>query len=206
MPPKPKFTREEIAAAALAIVKEKGLDALTARELGSRLGSSPRPVFTVFANMDEVRWAARELALREFEAYIGDYADYTPAFKRIGMQMVSYGIHQPELFKLLFMQEHTRGQSFETTMQELGGLMEICVRTVCRDYGLTEPQGRTLFQQMWVYAFGMGALCAMGVCDFTEEEIAEKLGQMFAGAMLLIRSGGLKGETVRPVRKDNPQA
>lgn len=43
MPPKPKFTREEIIAAALEIVSEKGIEALTAKELGEKLGSSARP-------------------------------------------------------------------------------------------------------------------------------------------------------------------
>ena len=107
MPPKPKFTREEVAVAALELVKECGVPALTARELGKRLGTSASPIFTVFKNMDEVKWAARELGLREFEEYASDFAGYTPAFKRIGMLMVSYGIHQPEMFKLLFMQERS---------------------------------------------------------------------------------------------------
>ena len=40
MPPKPRFTREEIVAAALDIVSRKGIEALTARELGEALGSS----------------------------------------------------------------------------------------------------------------------------------------------------------------------
>ena len=39
MPPKPKFTREEIVAAALDIVRERGLKGLTARDLGARLGA-----------------------------------------------------------------------------------------------------------------------------------------------------------------------
>ena len=33
MPPKPKFTREEVVSAALEIVSKNGLEALTAREL-----------------------------------------------------------------------------------------------------------------------------------------------------------------------------
>ena len=86
MPPKPQFTAEEIAAAALSLVKELGVEALTARNLAARLGTSARPIFTVFKSMDEVRWAARELALREFEQYFSDYEHYSPAFKHIGMQ------------------------------------------------------------------------------------------------------------------------
>ena len=49
MPPKPKFTREEIVQTALDIVSRKGVEALTAKELGDALGSSARPIFTVFA-------------------------------------------------------------------------------------------------------------------------------------------------------------
>ena len=55
MTPKAKFTKEEISAAALNIVKNSGADALTARSLGNKLGSSARPVFTVFSGMEEVQ-------------------------------------------------------------------------------------------------------------------------------------------------------
>ena len=206
MPPKPKFTREEIAAAALEIVKESGVDALTARNLGERLGTSSRPIFTAFKSMREVKWAARELALREFEAYIGDFSGYTPAFKRIGMLMVSYAIHEPELYKLLFMQEHAEGQRFEDTIRDLGSMTDICTMLIQRDYDLSPEEAYVLFEQMWVHAFGMGALCAMKVCDFTEEEIAQKLGQIFTGMVMMIQSGGLNSAVVRPVPADSDES
>lgn len=43
MPPKAKFTREEIIQAAIQIVREKGPEAVTSRELAKRLGSSACP-------------------------------------------------------------------------------------------------------------------------------------------------------------------
>ena len=69
MPPKPKFTRDEIVQAALTIVSEKGVEALTAKEPGDALGASARPIFTVFASMKEVQDAVREAAMRRFESY-----------------------------------------------------------------------------------------------------------------------------------------
>lgn len=54
MPPKPKFTREEVVDTAIELIKDKGIEALTARELGAKLGSSARPIFTVFRNMEEL--------------------------------------------------------------------------------------------------------------------------------------------------------
>ncbi|MDY5987040.1 MAG: helix-turn-helix domain-containing protein, partial [Lachnoclostridium sp.] len=66
MPPKPKFTRDEIVAAALDMVSERGMEALTARDLGQRLGSSARPIFTVFENMEEVQKEVRKAAMQRY--------------------------------------------------------------------------------------------------------------------------------------------
>ena len=52
MPPKAKFTKTEIIEAALNIVRTDGYEALTSRALGIYLGSSARPIFTVFKNME----------------------------------------------------------------------------------------------------------------------------------------------------------
>ena len=46
-----------------------------------------------------------------------------------------------------------------------------------------------MLEQMWTHAFGLGAMCAMGVCRLTEEEIGRRLGMAFAGVIMLIRSG-----------------
>ena len=54
MPPKPKFTREQVISAALEIAAERGIESLTSRELGTALGSSARPIFTLFRNMEEL--------------------------------------------------------------------------------------------------------------------------------------------------------
>ena len=189
MPPKPKFTREEVASVAFAMIKEGGVSALTARDLGARMGTSPRPIFTLFKNMEDVKQAARALAVKEFMVYLSDYQEYTPAFKRIGMMIVSYGIHEPELFKLLFLQEHPQGVSFTESLKDLNGMDETCVQLVMRVYGLTEGEARLLFEQMWTHALGLGTMCAMGVCGFTEEEIGRRQGVMFASLLMLIKSG-----------------
>ena len=62
MPPKAKFTKAEIIGAALNIVRTDGYEALTSRALGTYLGSSARPIFTVFKNMEEVQQAMIEAA------------------------------------------------------------------------------------------------------------------------------------------------
>ena len=78
MPPKPKFSKEEIIDAALDIVSRDGGAALTARELGEKLGCSSSPIFTVFKSMDEVMQAIRIEAMRRYDKYVSRARDYYP--------------------------------------------------------------------------------------------------------------------------------
>lgn len=189
MPPKPKFTREEIAAVAFQMIKEGGVSALTARDLGARMGTSARPIFTQFKNMEDVRQAVRTMAVQEFLDSISDYRDYSPAFKRIGMMIVSYGIHEPELFKLLFLQEHSQGVTFRQAMSDLGNMDEVCIQLVMEDYDLNLEQATLLFEQLCSQSVGLGTLCAMGVCGLSEEEISRRLSITFSSMMMFIKSG-----------------
>lgn len=103
MPPKPKFTKEEIVQTALNVVSEKGVEALTAKELGTALGSSARPIFTVFNSMKEVRDEVRIAAMQRFESFAEPLLPDMPLFKQVGMRMVMFGVREPKLYQLLFM-------------------------------------------------------------------------------------------------------
>ncbi|GEM_PF-1095109 len=121
MPPKPKFTREEMVEAALELVARRGAEALTARELGAALGSSARPIFTVFRSMDELQQAVREAAMRRFEQFVRQPVANMPVFKQVGLQMVRFAMQEPKLYQLLFMQENADTAGFEDMFRALGG-------------------------------------------------------------------------------------
>lgn len=202
MPPKPKFTKEEIVAAALDLVSEKGTEALTARNLGDRLGSSARLVFTVFRSMEEVRRELKQAAMERFSAFAEKAARYTPAFKQFGMQMILFAMEEPKLYQLLFMTENAHAESFDDLFTELGETAQVCIGVIQADYGLTQQDAKALFQYVWIYTFGIGALCATGVCRFSGEELNELLGQDFIAMLTHIKSGALKRPTVQPALKD----
>ena len=48
MPPKPKFTKQEIVAAGLEVARERGAEAVSTRDIAAVLGVSTRPIFTYF--------------------------------------------------------------------------------------------------------------------------------------------------------------
>ena len=198
MPPKPKFTKEEIVAAALDLVSEKGIEALTARELGARLGSSARPIFTVFNSMDEVQEEVRAAALKRFESYAEKAMHYTPVFKQVGMQMILFAMEEPKLYQLVYMSENAGATDFEGITQRLGDVAQLCVDVIQRDYSLSESDAKALFEHVWIYTFGIGALCATGMCRFSQEEIIQMLGQDFMAMLFYAKSGRMNMPTPVP--------
>ncbi len=189
MPPKPKFTREEIVQTALEVVSRKGVEALTAKELGDALGTSARPIFTVFSSMKQVQDAVREAAMRRFESFAGQKLPDMPLFKQVGMQMVLFGAREPKLYQLLFMQENRNAVSFDDVFGELGPTAETCIRLIQEEYAMREADARLLFENVWIYTFGVGALCATRMCQFSEEKLGQMLSTEFQAMMLLVKSG-----------------
>ncbi|MGN0387748.1 MAG: TetR/AcrR family transcriptional regulator [Suilimivivens sp.] len=189
MPPRPKCTKEEIVKAAFEMTREKGIEAVAARELGKRLGTSATPIFTHFRNMHEVELEVRKLAMREFEEYTAGALDFTPAFKQFGIRMVQFAKEEPKLFRVLYMQKHEESRNFEDFFAELGDTAVLCIELLQKDYDLTQKEAYLLFRQVWMHTFSVCVLEANNICHFTDEEISEILSMEFQGELILIRSG-----------------
>lgn len=203
MPPKPKFTKEEILEAAFQLVSENGIEALTARELGERLGSSARPIFTVFKDMEEVRSAVVLKAKKCFDDYMEIAENYNPAYKMRGMQWVKFAQEKPLLFRILFMQNTAPARSFDDTLKEIPFGKENDIEIIKRDYNATAQQAEQLFRQMWIYTYGLCVLCAGKVCSFSDDEIARQLGEIFRGMIFVIKSQTAELTGIKPEKKDS---
>lgn len=189
MPPKVKYTREEIIEAAFQMAKEQGIEAVVARELAKKLGTSSSPIFTAFQNMEELQQEIRGRAMKEFESHVRDALQFTPPFKWVGVKMIEFAVKEPKLFQILYMQEHEESQCYEDMVKELGDTVEVCLQFMEADYALSRPEAEHIFKQVWLHTFGICVLVAAKVCHFTPEEISEMLSLEFQGALMLIKSG-----------------
>ena len=196
MPPKAKFTKEQITKAALCVVSEKGAQALTAKELGAALGTSTTPIFTVFHSMQEVQDAVMLAAMERFEEYAHKAAHLGPVFKQVGMQMILFAKEEPKLYQLIFMSSISEAQTFDDIYAHLGSLADECLNVLQKDYDLSKDNAKTLFEHVWIHTFGIGALCATGMCDFSHEQIAQMLTQDFTAMMMLMKSGKPSQESI----------
>lgn len=194
MPRQPRFSKDDIVAAGLRIVRASGFEAISARALGKELGTSSSPMFTMFRDMNEVVDAIRNAAEKTFTARMNGVTGYFPAFKEFGLRLVAFAKEDPNLFQMLFLGKDARPEIAESIARE-------CLCAVEQGYGLTSEQAEMLFRQMWPVACGIAALCVRHPEDFSEEDVSKTLSYHFSGILLIIKSGK-EVEDVKPQLKN----
>ena len=183
MPPKAKFSREEIVEAALTIIRKEGADALTARALGEKLHSSARPIFTVFRHMEEVQLEVLTAARALYREYVQRGLAETPAFKGVGTQYILFAVNEPKLFQLLFMTDHSQVPELSTVLPLIDESYEQILLSVQEGYGVDQITAEKLYRHLWIYSHGIAALCATGMCRFTGEEIGRMMTEVFVSLL-----------------------
>ena len=197
MPPKPRFTREEMVEAALDIVRKKGVEALTARELADVLGCSARPIFTAFENMDDLKREVRKAVGRIIEEYASKSMDYDPPFKKAGLQIIQFAINEPNLYKMIFMSSVNRPLSFQELFKMHTGdnnFEDVLIDT----HHITKEQATYLFEHMWIYTYGISVLCALNMCKFSDDELSNMLGIEFLSLLQYVKNNNLNIQMVPP--------
>lgn len=178
MAPKTKFTKEEMAAAALRVVRAKGIDSLTAKTIAEELGTSTRPIFTGFGSMDEVRQAVCAAALRVYDGYTAAGLKEEVPFLGVGRSYIRFAREEPELYRLLFL---TRSPEYGA-MQSMRHLQAIVRPTLTDIYRITAEEADRYFRDLWLVVHSLATLIVTGDCPYSDREI----GQILTGFSLSI--------------------
>ncbi len=101
MPPKPKFSKEEIIQTAVRIAEEKGLSAITARELADRLSVSSRPIYSYFESIDELKNEVIKNIMKIFAEELYKKRPDANQFLSIGLNLISFVRNNKEYFNII---------------------------------------------------------------------------------------------------------
>jgi len=207
VPPKPKFSCEDIITAAFEISREAGIEAVVAREVGRRLETSVSPIFSVFSGMDELRREVYLRARKSCIAYLRECVRFTPAFKAFGLRWIRFAEEEPHLFRLLFWSGKLQGRFPESIVEEYPDVMEPLLSEIETGFGLKDEDARRLLQHMLIQANGIATLLLCSEAEFSEEEISRSLSESCMGMVFYLKmkdncfdpalAGRMIGETDR---------
>ena len=181
MPPKAKFTREEVIEAAVELTRAGGAGAVTARALGARLGTSPKPIFGLFRNMEELQ---EEVIRATQERYLGfireeQAAAKYPPYKSSGMAYIRFAGEEPELFRLLFLRDRSREKKDKTSAwdPDTGSL----IAALRERTGLSQEEAERLHTENWIFVHGIATMVATSYLTFDTDFISESMSDIFLG-------------------------
>ena len=178
MPKKPKYTREEILDIAYQMVREEGIESVSARNLAKKMNTSTAPIFTAFSGIDELIGALASKAHKLYSAYISEGLASELPFKSVGMKYIEFARREPKLFKLLFMSDNTYNKN--TGYFPSGDSNEGRIRGSLESYhGVNSELARKIYNHISIYAHGLAVLFAGQNEVFSEEETSRLMSEAF---------------------------
>ena len=169
MPKKPTTTREAMIEGAFRLIRERGHEALTARNLAAYLGCSTQPIMYQFPNLDELR----DLTYRRADTFHSEYLLAGDDLLEMGLRYVRFAREEPQLFRFLFQSGWFSGSSLEELIRapETAGVLG----AVSAEEGLTAADAAAFFEPLAAVVHGYASLIANNAMKFDPEAIREAL-------------------------------
>ena len=168
------FQKEAVQDAAVAVIRSRGLEGLTARSVAARLKSSVAPVYKAYRSMDGLTRGVLEAARRLMdERTRRSYSDVP--FLNIGVGIVEFARDESRLFQALFLSRHHNQDILEAFHKSVLGRMKADpLLRLLPDVSLER-----LLDLIWLYTLGLAVAVVYGqLADTKTETIIRSLKDM----------------------------
>lgn len=175
MAQRPRIDKESIVLAALALLREGGWAAVSAREIAARLGSSTMPIYSVMGSMERLRAECDKAARALFEAAIRRPCTGKEALD-LAAGYVAFARDEPRLFGFVLAGIATQ-PSFVIDIQgdtdgnpAIPRQLDLIMRRLMDLGHCHDSATRSL-----IFAHGLACLSSSGVIDVDDAEIIRQL-------------------------------
>ena len=178
------ITKEMILASAFDIVREKGLEGISNRELAKKLNCSIRPIYYQFQNVEELY---NELYV-EIEKYFYKFLmdnmnDDMPKYKQVGLNYIKFAKEEKEFFKILFMSEVDLGLN-DFIAKDMEDYKELS-KLIKISTNLNDEDIESFHIKMWIFSHGLATLVASSTLNISDKQLKQLLSLEFQALMLL---------------------
>jgi AcrR family transcriptional regulator len=156
MPPKAKISTEAVLDGAFELVRQEGMDVLTARRLAQELGCSTQPVYRAFASMDALRAAVMERAEAVALAFLMPPDAGDQGFLQMGFGSLKFAQEEPHLYRLVTLE----GEALKDLQQGKTPPEFVLaqMRTEATLASLSDEQLARIHALMWFFSQGLSSL------------------------------------------------
>lgn len=175
---KETVTKTILLDAAFAMLKEEGIEQVTARKLAAKANCSTQPIFRIYTNMEELYADLFAKACDSFhEYYVGFPKTTVVPFVNLGLAYILYAQKNPNVFKFLFISNERYGRSLYDLINGDTANVSKEIQSA-KSQGAQDAQG--LFMRMWMFIHGAACMSLTGDYDLTEDETVLMLKDAYA--------------------------
>lgn len=188
MAPKIKINYDDIVSEAINIIREQGIEAVTARSVAAKLNCSIQPVFSNFRTMDDLFSAVYKRTEEIHEAFmVAAMESSEDKFLATGLAYINFAKTEKNLFRLLFMSDaFNQGNAMDIagTMQGDDTVIALIGETT----GLSKSKSRELLNAIWFTVHGIASLLATNSCRLSDDEAKRILRNAFEGLIYTLKN------------------
>ncbi|MDC7955456.1 TetR/AcrR family transcriptional regulator [Fusobacterium simiae] len=170
MPKKVLFSKEFILNKSFELFKEKGIDAISARNVAKILDASSAPIYRAIGSMDILK---KELIKRAKDLFMEYLIKKRTGIKflDIGMGISIFAREEKQLFLQIFTKDNIEG----SLIDEFLNLLHEEIKKDERLVRIDKEKQEELLISCWVFAHGLSTLIATGFFKDPNDEFIEKV-------------------------------
>lgn len=174
MPPKNKFSREQIVTAAFEIAKEDGVEGITAQKIAKKLNSSVAPIYVNFKDIDELKNEVVKKILK-INLEMNEVAYTGNRFLDMGIASIKFAKEYKVFFHEIITNQKRYTQNYDR--QEIDKEVIEAMKNEEELRGFTDEELFELLIKIRIFTIGLAASYVNGILpdDFSEEKCIEML-------------------------------
>lgn len=173
MPPKNKYSKEEIIEAAFNIAKQEGIDGITIRKVAKKLNSSIAPIYVNFSDINELKKVVIEKIYEISNSMILEQ-NTEEIFLNVGIASVKFAKEYSVIFKELMLKNNNHMENYD---QEIGNTIVQEMKKKEEFKSFTDEEIKTILMKMRIFQVGLSIMATNEsfASELTEEKMIELL-------------------------------
>ena len=164
---------------AVKIIRNNGIEELSARNLAKTVGCSTQPIFRIFKNMDELKDKVYDVVYEIHQKFINKEQTHQVAFIGVGLSYIRFARKEKNLFKFLFMSNVSKYNNILDMAENEQG--KIYAEMIQKSTGLSYDASKQIYINTWLIIHGIASMMATTNSELSDEEIETIIFDAFKG-------------------------
>ena len=194
MPPKARITKEMILDTVLDLTRKQGFESVNARSIAAQLRCSTQPIFTCYANMEEMKREFLTFAYAFYENYVQRYGQTFQGDPCLVLPLsyIAFAQQETHVFQLLFVHDMELDMAEAKDFYRQAG-MEQRQRPLPKHWGCRWSREEGCFWICFFHAHGIAVSSAAGKVALQQETGEKMVASLLSALLLREKQGGEYG-------------